>query len=79
MVPGETAHEGNATDAANRTAGPSQLQAPYKVKLQAQNLGLQGLKERWDRKMVIIYGIPKFDWFLETSKTEKLVKKSDKT
>lgn len=39
-------------------AGPSQLQAPYKVKPQAQNLGLQGLKERWDRKMVFIYGIP---------------------
>lgn len=58
MVPGETAHEGNAMDAANRTAGPSQLQAPYKVKPQAQNLGLQGLKERWDRKMVFIYGIP---------------------
>lgn len=58
MVPGETAAEGNAMDATNRTAGPSQLQAPYKVKPQAQNLGLQGLKKRWDRKMVIICGIP---------------------
>lgn len=66
-------------DAANRTADPSQLQAPYKVKPQAQNLGLQGLKEVWDRKMVLYMVFPKFDWFLETSKKEKLVKKSDKT
>lgn len=66
-------------DAANRTAGPSQLQSPYKVKTQAQNLGLQGLNERWDRKMVLYMVVSKFDWFLETSKPEKLVKKSDKT
>lgn len=30
-------------------------------------------------KWLLYVVFPKFDWFLETSKTEKLVKKSDKT
>lgn len=59
-VSGETAHEGNGTDATRRTASFPQLQAPYKVKPPAQSQGLQGVEERWDRKTYCLYGSPAF-------------------